>query len=181
MSLCDNAPGTTAAFGGPDEGGPPPIVTEWHRLLQDDQDLIFVWAGCWNQRGARPGWVWLWSHIGGENDHGGHPHPVTATPAASVERMLSPLAHEARIRIMQALYVGPKSSSELSEATALKGGNLYYHLKELAHAAYLTEKDGAYELTQLGCQMLITVATIADKVVADRGEQGLLVTSASWE
>jgi predicted transcriptional regulator len=93
--------------------------------------------------------------------------------------MLSPLAHEARIRLMQTMYDGPKSSGELSEATALKGGNLYYHLKELLHAAYVREMNGGYDLTPLGCQMLLTVAAIADKVVEDRGAEGLLVADRS--
>jgi DNA-binding transcriptional ArsR family regulator len=127
------------------------------------------------------GWTWIGWHVAEDEASAKEPNDITRTPAANVERMLAPLAHEARIRIMQTLYLGPKSSGELSEATGLKGGNLYYHLKELMHAAYVAASDFAYDITPLGCQMLITVASIAGKVVADRGEQGLMVTSGGWE
>jgi hypothetical protein len=56
---------------------------------------------------------------------------------------------------MQVMYDGPKASGALSEATALKGRNLYYHLKELIHAAYVREQNRGYDLTSLGCQMLV--------------------------
>jgi len=99
---------------------------------------------------------------------------VAASPSA-IERMLSPLAHEARVKLMQTMHDGPRSAGQLAEATGLRGGNLYYHLKELLHASYVREVAGGYDLTPLGCQMLLTVAAIASKVVEDRGEQGLLV------
>ncbi len=44
-----------------------------------------------------------------------------------------------RIKLMQTMYDGPKSSAQLSEATSLRGGNLYYHLKSLLHASYVKE------------------------------------------
>lgn len=56
---------------------------------------------------------------------------------------------------MQVMYDGPKASGALSEATALKGGNRYYHLKELIQAAYVRKQNRGYELTSLGCQMLV--------------------------
>ena len=174
------APITKAAFGLPEDKGPPPINREWGELCKDDQDVIFLWAGEWNRRTSRYGWSWISWHLSAEDDPEQHPHPAVRTPAANVERMLSPLAHEARIRIMQTMYDGAKSSGQLSEATGLKGGNLYYHLKELIHAAYVKEQNGGYDLTELGCQMLLTVAAIADKVVKDSGEEGLLV-AGEWE
>lgn len=180
----DKAPITKAAlWTSPDEQGPPPIEEEWHRLVNHDQDVILFWGGAWNRGGQRPrfGWTWIGWNVAEDDESAEAPNAVTSAPPASVERMLAPLAHEARIRIMQALYLGAKSSGELSEATGLKGGNLYYHLKELMHAAYVTANDFTYDITPLGCQMLITVASIAGKVVADRGEQGLMVTSGGWE
>ncbi len=168
-------PVTESAFGPPGQHRDSPLEQEWSASAHTDQDVIFYWAGVWNREGTQIRWTWGWHHLSQTPDHGGHPHPAAATPAANVERMLSPLAHEARISIMQAMYDGPKASGELSEATGLRGGNLYYHLKELLHADYVRELNGGYDLTPLGCQLLLTVAAIASKVVSDRGEAGLLV------
>ena len=57
----------------------------------------------------------------------------------------------------------------------MKGGNLYYHLKELVHAGYVSEEDSAYGLTDLGRQLLLTFTSIASQAVKDRGEQGLAI------
>jgi len=178
----DKAPITKAAlWRSLDEQAPPPIEAEWHGLVDHDQDVILFWGGAWNRGGQRRGWTWIGWSVAEDDEAANAPNEVTRTPASSVERLLAPLAHEARIRILQTLYRGPKSSSELAEATGLRGGNLYYHLKELMHAAYVVASDFTYDITPLGCQMLISVTSIAGKVVADRGEQGLMVTSGGWE
>ena len=169
----EDAPITRSFLTPFDEKGRPPYALEWTRLAQEDQDAIVFWAGEWNRNGTHLGWGWIWRHTG---DKGAVRDPlVTKTPAANDERLLSPLAHEARIRLMQTMQDGVKTSGELAEATGLKGGNLYYHLKELIHAAYVSEKEGGYDLTGLGCQMLLTVTAIAANVVKDRGEEGLVV------
>jgi DNA-binding transcriptional ArsR family regulator len=144
-------------------------------VVTHDQDLIFLMAGSHNRRTTRNSWTAFWWHVDGKPGES----VVTNTPAANVERLLSPLAHEARIRILQAIFPAPRSSGELSDLTGLRGGNLYYHLRELIHAEYVTEREGAYDLTGLGLQMLITVTTVASKVVEDRGEEGLLVSGVS--
>jgi len=179
MSFWDKAPITKAALGEPGTEGPPPMDREWHELIKSDQDVTFLWAGAWRRGETYLGWSWHWTWVEGEVDHDAYPHPAVRASAASVERMLSPLAHEARVKLMQTMYDGPKAAAQLSEATGLKGGNLYYHLKELLHASYVKEAEGGYDLTPLGCQLLLTVAAIADKVVEDRGEQGLLVADRS--
>jgi predicted transcriptional regulator len=97
------------------------------------------------------------------------------TPAAHIERLLAPLAHEGRLGLMQVLYGGRRTSGQLTEATGLRGGNLHYHLKELLHAHYVEQQDGGYGLTGLGTQMLLTVAAIASLYVKDRGDEGLEV------
>jgi len=179
MSFWDKAPITKAALGGPGWEGPSPMDREWHDLVTDEEDVVFLWAGAWRRGENYYGWSWQWTRLGGDNDRGDDAHPAIAASPASVERMLSPLAHEARIRLMQTMHDGPKSSAQLSEATGMRGGSLYYHLKELLHASYVREVEGGYDLTPLGCQMLLTVAAIAGKVIEDRGEQGLLVADRS--
>ena len=78
--------------------------------------------------------------------------------------------------MLQALYTGPKSSSELTDSTDLRGGHLHYHLKELMYAHYVEQREGRYRLTERGIQMLITVACLAKSVVQDQGERGLVVS-----
>ena len=56
---------------------------------------------------------------------------------------------------MQALSDGPLSSSDLSAATGYQGGALYHHLKELQYAAFVTQQDGRYRLTELGLRLLL--------------------------
>jgi len=179
MSFWDRAPITKAALGDPRSGGRPPLDQEWHELLTRDQDAVFVWAGAWRRGKTIYGWTWSWVRAPGEDGLGGEPHPAVSASPSSIERMLSPLAHEARVRLMQTMYDGPKSAAQLSEASGMRGGNLYYHLKELLHASYAKEVEGGYDLTPLGCQMLLTVAAIASKVIEDRGDQGLLVADRS--
>ena len=171
--MWEDAPVTMSVLAPADEKGRPALALEWRELAKNDQDAIFLWAGEWNRKGAGIGWIWIWRNTG--EREAGHPALATSTSASSVERLLSPLSHEARIRLMQAIYGGAKTSGELAEATGLRGGNLYYHLKELMYAAYVKESDGGYDLTGLGCQMLLTVTAIAANVVKDRGEEGLVV------
>jgi len=167
----ETAPITKAAFGPPGRRDRPrPIEQEWVEFTKDDQDTVVYLAGAWNRSGTRMAWGMGAVYLGGENYDGGHSHPAIRASAASVERLLSPLAHEARIRIMQAMYDGPKSPDELAQATGLKGGGLFEHLKDLLDATYVTKKGAAYDLTPLGCQLLVTIAVFADLVVRERKE-----------
>jgi len=167
----ETSPITKAALGSPGRRDRPrPIEQEWADFTTDDQDTVVYLAGTWNRAGAHLAWGIASAYLGGENYDGGRLHPAIRASATSIERLLSPLAHEARIRIMQAMYDGPKSSDDLSEATGLKGGSLFEHLKELLEATYVTKKGGAYDLTPLGCQLLVMVAVCADVVVREREE-----------
>jgi len=154
------------------------IEDEWMNSLNHDGDFLLLWGGAFKQQwmtGERPEPFGITWHALLFSDTG-HAEQVTETPAANVELMLSSLAHEARIRLLQALYSGPKSTSELGAGTGMKGGNLHYHLKELAYAHYIEQRDGLYRLTERGAQMLITVTCLAKLVVEDQGERGLVVS-----
>ena len=178
MREWDDAPVTKAAlWASRGEQCPSALEREWSSILRHPKDVIFLSAGAFEYAGRPHSWTALWWHVGDESAPESSLPPALRTAPASVERLLSPLAHEARIGLMQAMYSGAKSAAELTAATGLKGGNLYYHLKELMHAVYVEEQAGGYKLTPLGCQMLITVASIAEVVVKDRGEEGLLMTT----
>ncbi len=178
MAWHDDAPLTKAAFGPPGASGPRPMEAEWGELTaRREHDVVVYWGGAWNRLGTHLGWGWLTVRQQGKNDDGGHVHPAVRTAAAKIERLLSPLANESRIHIMQLLHDGPMSAAEISEAIGLRGGGLYYHLKELLHAAYVCERDGAYDLTPLGCIMLVNVACAAEYSVKDQDLEGLVITS----
>ena len=154
------------------EGEPPDILREWYKSLGGPQGVIFFWMA------ATKAYSWFESVVDlGEGDSDG---VVQAASPTSVEHLFAPLAHEGRVRIMQALYGGGLTPSELSKTTGFKGGGLYHHLKELKYAAYVREEKGTYLLTYLGRMMLITGTVIASRHVVDREEEGL-DAAAAWE
>jgi DNA-binding transcriptional ArsR family regulator len=148
--------------------------------LRHDGDFLLFWGGAakaqWpsdEEPGGNPfGITWH----GLMFSDSGRSEQVTETPAANVELLLSSLAHEARVRLLQALYTGPKTTAELTARTGLRGGNLHYHLKELAYAHYVEVRGGRHRLTEFGAQMLITVTCLASIAVKDQGERGLAVS-----
>ncbi len=79
-----------------------------------------------------------------------------------IANLLSPFSNEQRILILKALIEKDRSSSELSRTTDLEGGQLYHHLKELALAEYIEQKErGIYTLTEKGQMALLTVLSMA--------------------
>ena len=176
-------PVTEAAVGR--GGGPTPLNKEWHAVLRNPGEFVFLWAAANKGHGkgdATLSWSWFFCGFGDppsstdiDNGEAKGDTPNSPTIPAKTERLLSPLAHESRIRLMQALFKGPKGASDLTEATDLKGGNLYHHLKELIYAAYVKEADGGYALTDLGRQLFLTMTCIASLAVKDEGEKGLCV------
>ncbi len=166
----------SAAFNPPGVGGPDPITQEYASLMEDPEDVFLIWGGATGKPGHEGSWLWLSYNLARQKEETGQ-QPVFEVDPAGIERILSPLAHEARVRLMLAMHDGAKTSGQLSEASGLKGGNLYYHLKELIYARYVREADGAYDLTRLGYQMLLTVSIVAKQLVSDQGEEGLVVKS----
>lgn len=96
-----------------------------------------------------------------------------------VERLLAPLPHEGRVRVMQALGDIAVSAKQLSKATGFRGGALYHHLKELEYAGYVASERDRYRLTKVGRQLLLTVLCMANEIIRERGEQGLSIRS-TW-
>jgi hypothetical protein len=159
------------------------MAEELHQAVKEPGDYVLLWMGACKVGDGKGSFSWssLTTALGGREPKAEEvAQGEVETPASHVERILSPLAHEARIRLLQILYSGPKSSSELTELAGLKGGNLHYHLKELIYADYVREKDRRYGLTRLGTQLLITMTCIASLNVKDKGEDGLEI-SGGWE
>ena len=160
------------------DSGQSRIEDEWMQSLAQDGDFLLLWGGAfrttWRAGDREEPFGITWHSLCFSGD--GKAEQVVDAPAANVEMMLSSLAHEGRVRLLQALFGGPKATSQLSEATGLRGGNLHYHLKELVHAHYAEQRDGLYRLTERGAQMLITVTCLARVCVEDQGERGLVVS-----
>jgi len=73
-------------------------------------------------------------------------------PAEEAERIISPLAHAERIRILQALRGGGKYAADLARITGLESGPLHFHLKILMDAGYILQERerGRYLITMPG-------------------------------
>ena len=155
----------------------PAIIREWGSRLRTPGEFICYWAGIIRRQRGELGWGCLTTHFGRPS---AGQSAVQEMSSSAVERLLAPLAHEGRVRIMQALFGGPLSASGLSKATAFQGGGLYHHLRELEHADYIASESGKYRLTNLGCELLVTVLSMANEVIEDRGERGLGV-GAHWQ
>jgi len=92
-----------------------------------------------------------------------------------IANLLSPFSNEQRVLILKTLVEGDRSSSELSQMTSLEGGQLYHHLKELALAEYIEQKErGIYALTEKGQMALLTVLamsmTLEKRIIPDETE-----------
>lgn len=187
MSKNEAGPITTSMFRRK-EGEPPAVIKEWGETLHSPGDFVCYWAGAIRRspegtawaRGGPPGDLGWGCFMTRRLDEPGESKGVREMSAAAVERLLSPLAHEGRVRIMQALFDGPLGASQLADATGFHGGGLYHHLRELEYADYIASEDGGYRLTNLGCELLVTVLTMATMAIEDRGERGLGV-SAMWQ
>lgn len=158
---------------------------EWSAACRDPGDWILLWAGCYRGHGDPRtilSWSWLNTSIGDPHQapqvsEGGAPLPPPVDPsiAARIQRMVTPLSHEARLGILQALWLQALGADGLAAATGLRQADLRYHLQELTAAQYIEDADGAYALTALGRQLFLTFANLAASVVLDSGEGGLTV------
>jgi DNA-binding transcriptional ArsR family regulator len=166
----------TRAIGDCKEGEPPAILCEWSDKLDHPGEFVLLWAAAARLKSGWQSWYSMDVRTCDEEPE----TPLRPADGAKVERLLSPLAHEGRVKIMQAMYLDALTPSELTDATGFQGGSLYHHLKELRYAEYVAHEDGRYRLTPLGRQLLLTVTCIASQAIQDQGEQGLAVAS-NWK
>lgn len=78
-------------------------------------------------------------------------------------RMLGGLAHPDRVRLATAITMGARTHRDLSEATRLKTGPLYHHVRELERAELLRcAVRNVHELTELGRLVLLVCTVLAN-------------------
>lgn len=86
--------------------------------------------------------------------------PIQQLPTKQlVKQILEPIAHPQRLEILKALYYEPKTFSQLSQHTKLRGGNLLFHLQKLTNAQLITQKNerSNYQITKKGEKILKTL------------------------
>ena len=93
-------------------------------------------------------------------------------PLDKVVFLLSPFSSEQRLKILLLLHEYPKSSTDLSNATGLEGGQLYHHIEELMEAKYVEKVyKGKYRLTDIGKWALYNVLNTAQHLINFPGEE----------
>jgi len=87
-------------------------------------------------------------------------------PLDKVTFLLSPFSSEQRLKILLLLHEYPKSSTDISNATGLEGGQLYHHIEELMEANYMEKVyKGKYRLTGIGRWALYNVLITAQHLI----------------
>lgn len=80
---------------------------------------------------------------------------------AELVRILTIMASEPRMRIMQALLTEEKSAADVGAAIGLEGGPLYHHLAELQKADIIKQPGrGRYALTNSGTDLFYYLAAV---------------------
>ncbi|OYT63112.1 hypothetical protein B6U67_03560 [Methanosarcinales archaeon ex4484_138] len=86
-------------------------------------------------------------------------------PHEVVSMIFEPIAHAQRIEILKSLFYEPKTFSQLSNTTGLRGGNLLFHVQKLANAGLITQKHerSNYQITKKGNEALKTIQHLLTK------------------
>jgi DNA-binding HxlR family transcriptional regulator len=140
------------------------LIEYLERRLPDKPDTGMAYFGAIERRGGK---------IVSSYHSGWGIEDILKCSPRRVANLLSPFSNEQRILILKSLIEKKdRGSSELSQATGLEGGQLYHHLKELALAEYVEQKErGVYALTEKGKMALLTVlamtATLEKKAIPE--------------
>lgn len=90
---------------------------------------------------------------------------ITEIPYDNLATMiLEPIANSNRIRILDIVAMEPRSFTDLSEKTKLRGGNLLFHIRKLTNAGLIAQQNerGDYILTARGEAALTAVRACAE-------------------
>ena len=83
---------------------------------------------------------------------------------AVVSKILEPLSHKARFRMLKSLSLGSMSYKELADATGYEGGHLIYHLNKLIEAGLVLKNDsGLYVISGKGMGVMDLVKLLYAK------------------
>ena len=84
-----------------------------------------------------------------------------------VKTLLEPLSNGQRLSILKSLAKAPRSFSELSSLTNLRGGNLLFHLQRLTASGMISQRSGRgdYTLSERGMKALEMVNDLYQRTV----------------
>ena len=84
-----------------------------------------------------------------------------------VKTLLEPLSNGQRLSILKSLAKTPRSFSELSSLTSLKGGNLLFHLQRLTTSGMISQRSGRgdYALSERGMKALEMINDLYQRTV----------------
>ncbi len=85
-----------------------------------------------------------------------HANEETLNIQLLIEAWLEPLSNDARLKILDRVYQGKKSFSELSKDLGLKAGHLAFHLRKLSAAKLIAQEasKGDYVITERGLRLI---------------------------
>ncbi|MGD6852259.1 MAG: winged helix-turn-helix domain-containing protein [Candidatus Bathyarchaeia archaeon] len=91
-----------------------------------------------------------------------------------IEVWLEPLSSDARLRILDRVYHGKRSFSELSRDLGLKAGHLVFHLRKLTAAKLITQEasKGDYILTDRGLRVIKKMLSLQNEEPDSSALQG---------
>ncbi len=79
-----------------------------------------------------------------------------------IDTWLEPLSNDTRLKILDSVYQGKKSFSELSRNLGIKAGHLAFHLRKLVAAKLITQEasKGDYLITERGLRLIKKMISI---------------------
>lgn len=140
---------------------PPELRLSHDSSYMPPQQVEVHLVGFWSRCGEHIAWERSISYTGQGK------RTIQGISPTEIHGVLSPLACPGRIRLLQALVDGAQKSSALRRFTGQTNSALQYHLQMLQAAGYVNEHAGLYNLTPLGCQMLIMVSALAQVATAE--------------
>jgi len=87
-----------------------------------------------------------------------------------VKDLLEPVANTQRFQILKALLVQTRTFSEISQLTGLRGGNLLFHIKKLAHTGMILQRHerGDYIITDKGFKTMTAISELHKLMNSDK-------------
>lgn len=80
-----------------------------------------------------------------------------------VEDFLDPVSNKQRMQILKSIALEPKTFSDLSRLTNLRGGNLLFHIQKLQKSDLIMQKHdrGEYILTKKGLKLISLISNLS--------------------
>ncbi|WP_409200592.1 winged helix-turn-helix domain-containing protein [Methanobrevibacter sp. DSM 116169] len=90
-------------------------------------------------------------------------------PDILVENILDSVSNKHRLSILKSIEIEPKTFSDLSKLTNLRGGNLLFHIEKLENNDFIFQKNerGEYLLTKKGFKTILLLKNLQKEISDD--------------